>query len=220
MAVIKIKELAKLQSGLPLGSRNFVEEGDAWVIQGNSIIRADAVVRGHEGIDFVDPALDSIVLSRGPSDGLRQAEIPNLSDEKIIQPGDVLFRARHAVLENLKAYVPFEKEGLHLSAGKPHVITNTLIKLRPNSKVLPRYLAWAINNFRSELQLQSSRSGAASIVTINIKQLAEVSLPIPDLKVQDTILAAFEEIEKTKAIAEATNYAANELLCGLAQKHS
>lgn len=219
MAHIKIKEVATLQSGFPLGSKQFVEDGNAWVLQGGSISRVDAQIQGFDKFEGIEPAEDAIILSRGPNDMLRQANIPKLTPEKTVQVGDVLFRARTPNFEQLKAYVLFPTEDSFF-CGKPHVITNTFIKMRPKKVVLPRYLAWAINNFRSGLHLNSSRSGAASIVTVSIKQLAEVELPIPDLKTQKIILSASEEIEKAKAIADASNYAANELLCGLAQKHS
>jgi len=218
--VLKIKDLAALQSGLPLGSRDFVDDGNAWVLQGNSITRLPVVVnRAAEG-EFIKSARDSVVSYKGQKDKLRQVKVMKSLDEKAIQKNDVLFRARGGLFESLKAYLPFDQQDTNISDGKPYVINNTLINLRPNSNVIPRYLAWAINNFRSELFLQSSRSGAAALMTVSIKQLAEVSLPVPTYKVQETILATFDDIEKSRAIAEAKNDAANQLLCGLAEKHS
>ena len=56
--------------------------------------------------------------------------------------------------------------------------------------------------------------------TISINQLKEVVLPVPSSKVQKNILLAFDEIEKSKAIAEAKEFLETEMLRGIAQKHS
>ena len=245
MAFLKIKELATLQSGFPLGSKHFVKDGNAWVLQSSSVERFEAEVEGgpsvedtevfpandavidtiedfidFESVDFID--FESNTVPRNmPHYGLRQASIPKLTDEKIVQPNDILFRARSPNFDKLNAYVPFSKGGSsNLINGKPHIITNTFILLRPNGRVLPHYLAWSINNHRNMSRIISNRSGAASILTISIKQLAEVVLPVPDLKIQRTILAASENDEELRAIEKASHYITNELLCELAQKNS
>lgn len=206
-----IKDICDLYSGFPLSNKDFVENGNAKVILGGDISRYPAQIAGDDENFVIQASEVGINLT------LKEAYIPNLSIEKTIKASDLIFRSRGFSMHKLEAFTLFSNSN-SLSIDKPYIISNVFILMRPKIKILPQYLEWAINNFRSDLNQNISKG--ATLFTISINQLKEVLIPIPSFKTQQKTLLAFNEIEKSRAIAEAKENVEIEMLKGIVQRDS
>lgn len=216
MAFIAIKEICDLFSGFPLSSKDFVENGNACAIQSGSISRSPAQVVGDDKMEEIQPSSIDFIIGDELREA-RQVNICNLKMKKTIYADDIIFRARASSIDQLMAYTQFLSKDYQKT---PHIVSNAFIVLRPKEGILPSYIEWAINNFRNGLYAHSSKSGTASLHTVSLKQLGDIVLPMPSMKVQKQILEASKEIENIQAILTALDYSMNELLCGLARRNS
>ena len=203
-----LKDTCQIFSGIPVGQNDFVDDGDVKVFQANSLHRFGADVYGDEE-PIIDPPSTSYSLP------IREASLKKIKDKKFIEGGDVLFKARAGSLDQIEAYMPFPKEHFHDGKeDKPYIATNSFIILRPFSEIIPDYLEWALNQFKEQL---SQFIQATTVLTINIKQLELMIIPVPSLKKQEAIVEAYIEIEKAKAINDARYYLETERLKQLAK---
>jgi hypothetical protein len=143
----------------------------------------------------------SDVLPVGLNVHLKKTDMPNINPEKILRSGDVLFKARGSVLH---AYA------LRQSPIRA-IVTNGFVVLRPNDEVLPHYLAWALNSLQSELEKFAHGS---IIMGLSLRDIKEVTLPIPDVESQQTIINVHDEIEAGKALANEYFDAVSQMLRG------
>ncbi len=105
--------------------------------------------------------------------------------------GDIIFRSRslcptHTLLSNTET---------------PFMIASPLILIRPNrEKILPEYLSWILNNKLIHQYL--IRCGQGSILKIiGIKELQQLSFPLPSLDIQKKISETAELLKKQQALA-------------------
>lgn len=215
MALCAIKDICDLFYGYSFNSSSYVENGNAVAIQSASFEKKSSQVVNEGQEYFVETFLDFVLK---PEFAHRQVNVANLNPDKTIQEGDVLFRSRASSFKELKALTPFDVS-LDFSSGKPFIASNAFIVMRPNSRIIKKYLIWALNNFRNDLRQQVSKSGIASIHTVNIRQLKEIIIPVPSLTTQKNITCAIEEIEALRALNSAIEETTNDLLRGLAKEH-
>ena len=72
---------------------------------------------------------------------------------------------------------------------KPAVASSIFLVLKGiNKKVLPEYLMWYINLESTQQQLINSGRGSA-LPAINKKILAELEVPVPELQIQEDVVA-------------------------------
>lgn len=113
-----------------------------------------------------------------------------------IQVGDILFKSKGV---NLKAcYV--------LSVGELTTISAPLVLIRVSStKVLPEYIHWYLNSKSGQSDISINAMGT-NIASVNIRDLKELVIPVPDLKTQKVIAEIYnleqKEINLTKRLSE------------------
>lgn len=111
---------------------------------------------------------------------LQRYDLADLSDRYLVRGGEVIFRSRGE--PNTAAVV-----GAELS--EPAAVIVPLIIMRPDqSRVLPGYLAWAINQPDAQRKLGSEAQGT-SLRMIPKTVLERLDIPLPDLETQHRIAA-------------------------------
>lgn len=109
---------------------------------------------------------------------LNSNDIPN---KHFLQQGDVLFAAKGT--KNFAA--------CYQNINQPSVASTSFFVIRLldniNSKILPEFLVWFLNNPSSQKYLKSNAIGTA-IVSISKNVLAELEILIPNLQTQKSIL--------------------------------
>lgn len=114
-------------------------------------------------------------------DALMAIQVEDASDRYLVGEGDVLFRSRGARNTATALDVRFAKQAL---AVLPVMV------LRPNSgKVLPEYLAWALNQPSAQKHFDSVARGS-SMRMIPKSGLTSLDLDLPDLLTQQKIVQA------------------------------
>lgn len=137
---------------------------------------------------------------------LKQNIEPRISDSEklnkhLLTNGDILFAAKG---NNLFAAV-FEGE------VSPAVASSVFLVLRLKNGIEPHFIAWYLNHPETQKLLWNLSTGS-SIPSINKSSLAEVEIPIPDLKIQQKIVQ-FEKLRlKEKEIKRELNKLQEELL--------
>ena len=114
--------------------------------------------------------------------------------------GDVLFKARGPRLEAFA--LQFQPENT--------IATNAFIILRPQKDILPRYIAWLLNNMNFSRIIQQTHV----IQSVSLKQLSETEIPVPNLGTQLKIIEIQDEIEAGRLLANQYFDAASEMLRG------
>ncbi|MFK0732784.1 MAG: restriction endonuclease subunit S [Gloeotrichia echinulata GP01] len=120
---------------------------------------------------------------------LKYVELPPHEEEKyIIKEGDILFnRTNSAELVGKSAVF----EGSHKA-----VFASYLIRLIPDKyKVNSKYLNSYINSNRGRAYVQSQLTRAIGMVNVNAKKLAAMPVPVPDIKVQEQVVAYVDTIQ-------------------------
>lgn len=111
---------------------------------------------------------------------LQRYDLADLSDRYLVRGGEVIFRSRGE--PNTAAVV-----GAELS--EPAAVIVPLIIMRPDQeRVLPAYLAWAINQPDAQRKLGSEAQGT-SLRMVPKTVLERLDIPLPDLKTQHRIAA-------------------------------
>lgn len=132
-----------------------------------------------------------------------------VDDKYWLQPGDLLFISKgeynNAIVFDL---------GI-----SPVVATSAFFVIRPDqSKVLPHYLAWYINQPKAQVYLKRYRAGS-TVQVIAKKVLAEMEIELPSFKVQQSIVEFYTlaraEGEIMKMIKEKREQLTSELLTNM-----
>lgn len=111
---------------------------------------------------------------------LQRYDLADLSDRYLVRGGEVIFRSRGE--PNTAAVVSAE-------LSEPAAVIVPLIIMRPDqSRVLPAYLAWAINQPDAQRKLGSEAQGT-SMRMIPKTVLERLDIPLPDLETQHRIAA-------------------------------
>ena len=155
-------------------------------------MRLDKLCNIHSGYTArgsLDPLLEggipAIQLRDVGTDGgplrkaFRRYHLANLSERYFVRGGEVLFRSRGA--PNVAVAV-----GDDLS--EPAVVIVPLVIIRPDpERVLPEYLAWAINQHDAQRRLAAEAQGT-SLRMIPMAVLARLDVAVPDLPTQKRIV--------------------------------
>lgn len=131
---------------------------------------------------------------------LKRTDMAISNPDKFLQKGDVLFKARGQFLE---AY-PLGHQPTRT------IVTNGFIVLRPSLEVLPRYLAWVLNNMNFDRVAQQTHV----IRSVSIRDLRDLEVPLPDVAAQQKTIEVSDEIAAGKQLAVEYFYAAEEYLRG------
>jgi len=177
MQKIALNEVCELFSGFPLASKDFAEAGTLSVVQLRDVNRKSIKLND---LKFTDKVL--------------------ANDQKLLNYGDVLFKARGPRLEAFA--LPTKPANT--------IATNAFIILRPKPNIEPRYIAWLLNNMNFGRIIQQTHV----IQSISMGQLAEIEVPIPDHKTQSDIIGMHDEIEAGRKLANQYFDATNEMLRG------
>ena len=106
-------------------------------------------------------------------------DLPEPSVRHLLQSGDLVFRSRG--MPNVAAVIG------HLAG--PTIAVLPLIILRPDrTRVLPDYLAWAINHPDTQRQFDAQAQGTGTRM-ISKAVLETIDIPLPDLATQARIVA-------------------------------
>ena len=175
MQKIALNEVCELFSGFPLASKDFAEAGTLSVIQLRDVNRKSIK---QNDLKFTDKVL--------------------ANDQKLLNYGDVLFKARGPRLEAFA--LPTKPTNT--------IATNAFIILRPKPNIDPRYIAWLLNNMDFGRIIQQTHV----IQSISMGQLAKIEVPIPDHKTQSDIIGMHDEIEAGRTLASQYFDAASEML--------
>lgn len=119
--------------------------------------------------------------------GLKRSNITVSNKNKYVRQGDVLFKSRG---HSLEAYALMDNP-------EKSIVTNGFIVLRPNQKVLPRYLAWVLNNVGFDKLTQQTHM----IKSVSIRDLRNLEIPMPEMAQQNKIIEISDEIDKGKELA-------------------
>lgn len=110
---------------------------------------------------------------------LSRYELPEPTERHLLQSGDLVFRSRGS--PNVAAIVG--------PLSEPTIAILPLIVLRPDrERILPDYLAWAINHPRAQRQFNAQAQGTGTRM-ISKSALDAVEIPLPDLDTQARIVA-------------------------------
>ena len=175
MQKIALNEVCELFSGFPLASKDFAEAGTLSVVQLRDVNRKSIKLND---LKFTDKVL--------------------ANDQKLLNYGDVLFKARGPRLEAFA--LPTKPTNT--------IATNAFIILRPKPNIDPRYIAWLLNNMDFGRIIQQTHV----IQSISMGQLAKIEVPIPDHKTQSDIIGMHDEIEAGRTLASQYFDAASEML--------
>ena len=129
---------------------------------------------------------------------LKRTDRPINNPDKFVREGDVLFKSRGHFLDALALGHYPDKT----------IVTNGFIVLRPHAEVLPRYLAWVLNNSSFGRVTQQTHM----IQSVSMRDLSEMSVPIPDLEKQQKVINISDEISNGEKLAEHYFMAAEEYL--------
>jgi restriction endonuclease S subunit len=101
-----------------------------------------------------------------------------ISEKHLLRDGDVLFAAKGT--KNFAAV--FENH------NEPSVASTSFFVIRlTDNKVLPRFLAWFLNNPTTQTLLKAQAIGT-SIPSISKQVLENLEIPVPDIKTQKAIV--------------------------------
>ncbi len=187
-----IKEIATVQTGYSFRSKLEASEN------GNI-----AVIQMKDLLD--DNSVDC--------SGLTKIDMQDPKEQHFALKGDLLFRSRGQV--NTSAII-------HENPGKAIIAAPLLrIRITDPENVLPEYLNWYISQADAQRYLTSMQAGT-SVNMIRSKQLREMPVHIPSLKIQKNIveLAALSAREQTilSALAEKRERYISTLLMQLAKE--
>ena len=114
-----------------------------------------------------------------PGTGFQRYHMNKLSDRYFVRGGEVVFRSRGE--PNVAAAIPDP-------LPEPVVVIIPLLIVRPDrSRVLPEYVAWAINQPDAQRQLGAKAQGT-SLRTIPKTVLENLEIAVPDLPTQKSIV--------------------------------
>lgn len=114
-----------------------------------------------------------------PGPDFQRYDLDKLSDRYFIRGGEVVFRSRGE--PNAAAAIPDP-------LPEPVVVIVPLVIIRPDrDRVLPEYLAWAINQSDAQRRLGAEAQGT-SLRMIPMAALEDLEIAVPDLPTQRRIV--------------------------------
>ncbi len=177
-----------------------------------------AIRAGHQFRSRIDPEPDGAFhviqgkdideRQRIDWEGLVWVDSRHINDPErnCLVPGDVLFMARGTRLR--ATLITEEVQPRTVAVASFHVLT-------PDpEKILPGFLAWAINDEHAQSWLKSNTSGT-TIPMITQKTLRDLPLQVPSLETQDRFLRMHDLAERERDLADRLYAARQEVLRGL-----
>jgi hypothetical protein len=162
---MQIHELAQIQSGYTVRSPLVSDEAGVLVAQ----------VR--------DLAFDG----SGGARELQRCLIDGAIERYLIRTGDVLFRSRGERTTAIAIGADF---------SEPAVALLPIIILRPNpSRILPNFLAWAINQPSAQQKLDADAQGT-NLRMVPKSSLEALDIDVPPIKTQAKIMQTYNLIEQ------------------------
>ena len=114
-----------------------------------------------------------------PGPEFQRYDLRKLSDRYFVRGGEVVFRSRGE---------PNAAAAIHDSLPEPVVVIVPLVIVRPDrERVLPEYLAWAINQPDAQRRLGAEAQGT-SLRMIPMAVLENLDIDVPDLLTQKRIV--------------------------------
>jgi hypothetical protein len=114
-----------------------------------------------------------------PGPDFQRYDLEKLSDRYFVRGGEVVFRSRGE--PNAAAAIP-------ASLPEPVVVIVPLVIIRPDmDRVLPEYLAWAINRPDAQRRLGAEAQGT-SLRMIPMAAVENLDIAVPDLPTQKRIV--------------------------------
>lgn len=104
-------------------------------------------------------------------------KITNSTINSMIRPGDVILSVRG----------PTFKAAVATNSVNNYLISNNLILIKLNGKILPEFLSAYLNSPQGQKLLQSIAAGSTTMEAINIKSLSEILIPVPDISHQEIL---------------------------------
>ena len=115
-----------------------------------------------------------------------------ISEKHLLKDGDVLFAAKGT--KNFAAV--FENH------NEPSVASTSFFVIRPtDKKLLPQYLAWALNSHATQTLLKGQAIGT-SIPSISKQVLENLEITIPNIEKQNTIVQITQLRNKQKVLKQ------------------
>ncbi len=135
---------------------------------------------------------DVNAVSLSLNDNLLSYDIPGNIDHYLLRRGDILFRSRGAATVAVV---------LDDTPAEPTLAVNPLVVIRPRAeRVLPHYLAWAINHPHAQRQLAQGAHGT-SVRMVSVQALGALEIPTPNLATQRLIADTWEQLRVEFALA-------------------
>lgn len=111
--------------------------------------------------------------------GFQRYDLTDLSDRYFVCGGEVIFRSRGE---------PNTATAVQAGLLEPAAVIVPLIIMRPDKeRILPEYLAWAINHPETQRRLDSEAQGT-SLRMIPMAVLERLDIAVPDLQTQRRIV--------------------------------
>ena len=177
-------------------------------------IRAGYSFRGKISEHFAGEARVIQMKDVDPDAGVRWStlvatDLPGKRQPDWLKPGDLLFVARGS--HNFALYLEELPSPTVLS---PHFFHLTV---KENTGVLPRFLAWQINQEPAQQYLRKSAEGT-QILNIRRKVLEDMPIVLPSLHKQETISQLDRMWQREKQVLQALSDNLTHIMDGLAQQ--
>lgn len=156
--------------------------------------------------------MNNITYSGGWNfDSLKYIDLSENDQKKyLVKKGDLLFNRTNSKELVGKTAV--------FNSDKEMAFAGYLIRLRVNEKAIPEYISAFLNSKYGKLKLQSMCKNIVGMANINAKELQNIDIPMPDIKLQQKFQAIINEINSKQLHLdyEITEY--QELFNSLMQK--
>ena len=114
------------------------------------------------------------------------AGLEEIDEKHLLQPGDIL-------LSHINSISHLGKVAIYRDGYPPLAHGMNLLKLRCSDRILAKYFFLNLQNSETRAQIWDRAQHAVNQASINIKQLKEVSVPVPPLAEQERIVEILEE---------------------------
>ncbi len=172
----KLQKLASLVSGYNFrGSIENEPNGDIFVLQGKNI---------SVGGDIID------------TNELIHISSQTLRNPYFLQYNDILVVSRGSGHGSFRSAVFASHEKNVVASASVHIIRITDVT------ALPKYISLYLNSLDGQKALSQIVIGASYIQSILLKNLADLKIPIPPIRVQKTIVALHENIIEQEKLQE------------------
>lgn len=114
-----------------------------------------------------------------PGPTFQRYDLGDLSDRYFVRGGEVVFRSRGE---------PNTAAALGCALAEPAAVIVPLVIMRPNrERIIPEYLAWAVNQPDSQRRLSAEAQGT-SLRMIPMSVLERLEIAVPDIPTQRRII--------------------------------